>query len=177
MKRTAVALIVAAFLLAGCGSGGGSSGESTAASVSPAAAKRQKKEANAICTRMVTEAHRLGTKALAIDTTRYESTIEFTTEALIAPAVPVIERSARELREVRGEGGEPHLDAYVAIFDPILSLLEERIHAGRQGDTEEAHQIETQLIELGQVQEALAKEAGLPACEVSLVGAFAHAKG
>ena len=176
MKWSALALAVVAFLLAGCGSGAGTSSELTAASVSPATVARQKQEADAICTQMVIEAHRLGRKALTIDPSRYDSTLEFTTEALIAPALPVVEQSARELREVRGEGGEPQLDGYVGMFDPILSLLEKRVRAGRAGESEEAHAIEVQLIELGQIQQTLANQAGLNACKVSLVSAFAHSQ-
>jgi hypothetical protein len=172
MKPTVVALFVVACLLAGCGSGGGTSGESTVAAIPPAKAKRQKQEADAICTRMVTDAHRLGRRALSAGVGGYDSTLEFTTEGLIAPALPVVERSDRELRAVTAGGGEPRLDAYVAMFDPILSLLIERVRVGRQGDAEQAHELEEQLIELGSVQKTLATEAGLKVCTVDLVGSF-----
>ncbi len=174
MKRTAVALfVVAACMLAGCGSGGGTTGESTVAAIQPAKANRQKHEADAICTRMVADAHRLGRQARNEGVEGYESTLEFTTEGLIAPAVPMVERSARELRAVTDGGGEPRLDAYVAMWDPILSLLIERVRSGRQGDAEQAHELEEQLIELGSVQKTLAREAGLKVCTVDLVGSFA----
>lgn len=173
MKRTAVALAVVACLLSGCGSGGGTTGESTVTAISPAKVKRQKHEADAICTRMVADAHRLGRKARSTGVDGYDSTLQFTTEGLIAPALPVVERSARELRVVTTGGDEPRLDAYVAMFDPILSLLIERVRAGRQGDGEQAHELEEQLIELGGIQRTLAKEAGLKVCTVDLVGSFA----
>jgi hypothetical protein len=176
MKRTAVAvaLVVVASLLVGCGSGGGpsSSTGSVTTSLSASEIARQKQEAEAICGRMVVDAHHLGQKAGGVDASKYKSTLEFTTEALIAPALPVIERSARELREVKGEGGERHLDAYVGMFDPILSLLIERVRAGRDGDGDKSHEIEEQLIELGGIQQQLAEEAGLKACTVDLVGSF-----
>jgi hypothetical protein len=175
MKWTtvAVALAVVASLLGGCGSGGGSSSVSTTASTPAADAARQAREADAICTRMVVDAHRLGRKARTVDPSEYADTLDFTTEALIAPALPVIERSARELRAVRGMGDKPQLDAYVGMFDPILSLLIERVKAGRHGDTQQAHEIEEQLIEFGAIQKTLAKEAGLKACTVDLIGSFA----
>ena len=175
MKWTtvAVSLAVVASLLGGCGSGGGSSSATTAASIPAADVARQTREADAICKRMVVDAHRLGREATSRDPSAYGDTLDFTTEALIAPAVPVVERSARELRAVRGTGGVPQLDAYVAMFDPILSLLVERVRAGRRGDSQQAHEIEEQLIEFGGIQKTLAKEAGLKACTVDLIGSFA----
>jgi outer membrane murein-binding lipoprotein Lpp len=173
MKRIAAALVVVACLLAGCGSGGGTTGATTTAStISAAAAKQQKGEADAICTRMIAEAHRLGRKALAAGVGEYDNTLEFTTDGLIAPALPVVERSVRELRAVTTEAGEPQLDGYVAMWDPILSLLIERVQAGRQGEGEQAHQIEEQLIELAGIQKDLAKEAGLKVCTVNLIDSF-----
>jgi hypothetical protein len=179
MKRASLvlALLVCAALLAGCGSGGGdSTAEATAPTVSAKDAARQRREAEAICTRLVGDAHSFARHAFD-ELSKYPNTLEFTTEALIAPALPVVERSARELREVRGEAADPQLSAYVAMFDPILSLLEERVRAGRRGDGNEAHQIEDQLIEFGAIQENLAREAGLKICAVSLVGAFAKSAG
>lgn len=173
MKRSATALVVVACLLAGCGSGGGTTGDvTTATTISTAAAKQQRREADAVCTRMVAEAHRLGRKALSVGVSDYNSTLEFTTDGLIAPAVPAVERSVRELRAVTAEGGEPQLDGYVAMWDPILSLLIERVQAGREGDADGAHQLEEQLIELAGIQKRLAREAGLKVCTVNLIGSF-----
>src|ERR1700759_3256878 len=165
-----LALLVGAALLAGCGSGGSTTSEATAPTVPAKVAARQRGEAEAICTRMVGAAHRFPRHAFD-DASKYPSTLEFTTEALIAPALPVVERSSRELREVRGEAADPQLSAYVAMFDPILSLLEERVRGGRRGANNEARQIEDQLIKFGEIQERLAREAGLKICAVSLVGA------
>jgi hypothetical protein len=175
MKRTAAALVVVACLLAGCGSSGETTGEATAPTVSSAEAQQQRRETDAVCTRMVAEAHRLGRKALSVSPGDYESTLEFTTDGLIAPALPSLEKSVRELRAVTAEGGEPQLDGYVAMWDPILSLLIERVQAGREGDIDGSHQLEEQLIELAAIQRRLAKEAGLKVCTVNLVGSFTSA--
>jgi hypothetical protein len=173
MKSTTIALVVLASILAGCGSGGGSStGATTTTSVPAATAAHQGREAEAVCAKMVNNATRLGKKAFAIDPSRYASSLEFTTEALIAPSLPVVEGSARELRAIIITGAEPKLGAFVNLFDPILALLQDRVRAGRQGNSEEAHEVEQQLIELGQIQRTLAKEAGLKSCDVDFVGAF-----
>lgn len=184
MKRLVPAFVALLVVLAmvGCGSGGsdgGTSVDSTAAAApSTALAARQAREVEAVCTRMAAEAGRLGRKVLAsTDTGEYASTLEFTTEALIAPALPVVEARAAELRAIRGAAAEPQLSAYVNLFDPILALLEDRLQAGRQGDSEEAHELELQLIDLGQIQHALAGQAGLKGCDVDLVGAFSRAAG
>jgi hypothetical protein len=181
MKRLVLALValLAVLGVVGCGSGGGSSTDGTvAAAPSTAVSTRQAREVEGVCRRMAAEAGRLGRKVLAsTDAAEYESTLEFTTEALIAPALPVVEARAAELRAIRGDAAEPQLSAFVNLFDPILALLEDRLRAGRQGDSEEAHELELQVIDLGQIQHALAEEAGLKGCEVDLVGAFSRAAG
>jgi len=180
MKRLvlASAALIAVLVLAGCGSGGGASTTATGAAPPAAVATRQAREVESVCKRMTAEAGRLGSKVLATtDVGEYESTLEFTTEALIVPALPVVEARAAELRAIRGAAAEPKLSAFVNLFDPILALLQDRVQAGRQGESEEAHQLELQLIDLGQIQHALAEEAGLKGCEVDLVGAFSRAAG
>jgi hypothetical protein len=184
MKRLVLAFValLTALALVGCGSGGSgdeaSTGGTAAAAPSPAVSNRQAHEVEKVCTQMAAEAQRLGRKVLATThSDEYESPLEFTTEALIAPAVPVIEARAAELRAIRGAAAEPQLSAFVNLFDPILSLLEDRLRAGRQGDSDAAHKLELQLIDLGQVQHALAEEAGLKGCEVDLVGSFSQSPG
>lgn len=180
MKRLVLASapLITILAIAGCGSGGATSTEVTSAAPTAAAATRQVREVEGVCRRMAAEAGRLGRKVLAsTDVGEYESTLEFTTEALVAPALPVVEKRAAELRAIRGDAAEPELSAFVNLFDPILALLDDRVQAGRQGESEEAHELELQLIDLGQIQHALAKEAGLKGCEVDLVGAFSRAAG
>jgi hypothetical protein len=179
MKRIAVASIVIASIVAGCGSGGSDSGSTaTSAAVPAATVARQEREAEGVCSKMAVAATHLGTKAHAVDPTSFESSLEYTTEALIAPSQPVVERAARELRAILGSQADSNLTAYVNLFDPIAALIEDRVRAGRANNSQEAHEIELELLELSRIQQTLAKEAKLKSCQVDLIGAFgAHTAG
>jgi len=99
--------------------------------------------------------------------------LELTTENLIKPAIPIIEGSSRRLRALKPQAQSISFDAYVNFYDPIVALLHERVEAGEVGDPSRAHDLELQLIDLSAVQRRLAREAGLRACDVDFIQAFA----
>ena len=173
-QKTLVASLLLALFVVGCG--GGSEGGTSAGAVgagarggapSPGAVAA----ADAICVQMIARSGRLGDE-LSAETHSGSGALALTTQ-LMKPAIPIVETSSRRLRELKREAVSSGFDAYVNLFDPILALLRERIAAGEAGDATQAHDLEQQLVEMIDLQRSLAKQAGLEACDVDFIKAFA----
>jgi hypothetical protein len=136
-------------------------------------------DAEAICSEMVAKSRQMGAEFSASASNLTSDALTLTTQNLIKPAIPIVDRSSRRLRSLRPEARSVRFDAYVNLFDPILALLRERVTAGEEGDPTRAHELELQLIDLSALQRSLARRAGLKTCDVDFVHTFAsfgHAK-
>ena len=130
MRRPPVAFLGALLLalaVAACGGGSGSSSSAPVegARLSPAVAKR----ANAICRQFEREL-----VAIAEGIANPPDTVlELTTERLVKPFIPVLEKTATRLRAVGKPGADPSYDLFVELFDPGIVLAEKRVKAGEEG--------------------------------------------
>jgi hypothetical protein len=172
MMLTAALLLL--LFIAGCGgdSGGSSSGQSAATnSAVPSAASVA--DGEAICSAMIARASRMGAQ-FTDNPDFHSSALTLTTQKLIKPAIPIVERSARQLRALRPEAKSVKFDSFVTLYDPILALLRERVDAGEAGDEARARDLELQLLDLADLQRSLAREAGLNTCDVDFIQTFSR---
>lgn len=178
-------MTVVALALAFAGCGGGED-ETTAPATTaraeqppreqdPPSSSAYVKRAEAVCAEMVAEARRLGKAVQEQD--RFPSDPLQATTSLIAPAIPIVAASAKRLRALEDESGDPDFEAYVNVYDPILALLRQRVEAGEAGDPERAKDLELQLLEMIELQRQLARTAGLDGCDVDLIMAFVTPRG
>lgn len=174
MRSAILAATLAVLALAGCGGDEETPPPATGAEGKqvPQASFDYVKPAEAICVDMIAEAKRLGA-ALQKKDEFPSDPLKTTTRYLIAPAIPVVEASARRLRALEGESSTPEFEAYVDVYDPILALLRERVEAGEAGERERAQDLEAQTLDLALLQQQLARVAGLDRCDVDFVQAFA----
>jgi hypothetical protein len=173
MKPTILAGMLLTLVIAGCGGGGASSDTTVAAERSPSA--KSVVAAEAICSQLIARAGRMGAEfsSSADPSEGTSGALELTTKKLIEPAIPILEGSSRQLRALKPQARSANFDAYVNLFDPILALLHERVEAGEEGDTNRAHELELQLIDLSALQRGLARKAGLKTCDVDYIQTFA----
>jgi hypothetical protein len=183
MKRvTPIAVLLLALLLAACGGGSDSStdggaqpaGETAAAPAQDAPAEKPgayAEEADKVCGAMVAQAVRLGDQFRQSPPSG--DPLAFTTQTLVGPAIGVLEERSRELRALEEPDSE-NFNAYVDLYDPIVSLAHSRVAAGNAGDATRAHELELQMVDLNELQRALAKKAGLKSCDVDFFQAFSN---
>ncbi|HEU4393580.1 MAG TPA: hypothetical protein VFR04_08105 [Solirubrobacterales bacterium] len=175
MKRAILIAAVVALSLAGCGGGSEPSAPdpqagSAAERPSTEAADAYLAKADAICHEMVQDSLRMGAKFS--ESPPGGDPLTFTTEELVRPATVILERSARQLRALEPGSGADSFNAYVDLFDPIMSLARNRVRAGEAGDATRAHELELLLVDLSELQRPLAESAGLKACDVDFFQTF-----
>jgi len=98
--------------------------------------------------------------------------VNIAAEGLIKPGLPVLEREARQFRQLSDEKGDASLARYVAIFDPIEALAHDLVRASSKRDFDAVRRIEKLMTDLGQDQRAMTRELGLRACDVDFVNAL-----
>lgn len=175
MKHAIIAIVLATVAIAGCGGGSdstdsSSSGKSAVTNARVGGALNRKAEA--FCAEMVAAATRMGAE-FRDGSVGSSDPLTMTTERLIKPAIPIVEKGSAKLRGLGPSPTNVHFESYVKLFDPILSLLRDRVEAGEAGEGDHAHELELQLIELSALQRSLARQAGLDACDVDFVQTFA----
>jgi hypothetical protein len=169
-----MAALILALLLAGCGGGSETTGTQTEPSQGQATAGNQAYAAAAdrICAAMIVDSRRMGDRFRAIPRVGVDA-LTLTTQRLVKPALPILERSAARLRALAAEADSVELGSYVALFDPIVAVVADRVEAGEAGDSERARELELQMIDLSELQRQLAQEAGLQTCDVDFIATFA----
>jgi hypothetical protein len=142
--------------LAGCGGGGSSTSE---ARLAPAVHRH----AEAICREFDRELVAIGHGALANPP---HTTLELTTQRLVKPTIPVLEKTAARLQALQGQAGNASFELFSNLFDPAIVLAEKRLKAGEEEDYERSHGLEEQLTNLSETQRRAARNAGLAACDI-----------
>lgn len=179
MNRAIILAATVALLLALAGCGGGGSDATGEWSPNNSSPERSKGEyvtkADRICSAMAVDARRMGDRFRALTGVKVRA-ITLTTQRLVKPALPVIERSARRLRALEPEAASIDFESYVSLYDPIASIVRERIRAGEAGDSNGAHKLELILLDLSDIQQRLAREAGLQACDVDFIQVFSSGR-
>lgn len=174
MSRLTPILLLVALLLGGCGGGGRetTADSSTEASTAPPTGSRDYVAAgDRICAEMVAEARQMGRRFQEFDNPGLPA-LTLTTRELIEPALPILERSGARFRALESGSESLELGSYTALYDPIVAVVRDRVEAGREGDATRAHALELQMLELGELQRGLAREAGLKSCDVDFIQAF-----
>jgi len=133
-------------------------------------------KADEICSGMIADSRHMVNRFMETPHPGVDS-LTLTTQELVKPAIPILERSARRLRALKQKATSVKFDSYVTLFDPIVSLARDRVRAGEAGDTGRAHTLELLLVELSTLQRSLAREAGLKTCDVDFIEAFSSPKG
>lgn len=159
-----IAAALIALGLAGCGEGGGTTPHSVEAS--PALLSR----ANATCRYFRRETAKIGRRALNGN----PNPAELTTERLVKPSIPLIERVARRQQALARQGNDPKLILYARLFEPIIVLAKERLRTGRNSERPGHAQafvlsrgLENLMTEIGLEQRQVAREAKLPDCSIN----------
>lgn len=163
-RRLAPIVVASALLLAtGCGGRDGATPEGTAAS--PALIAR----ANATCRYFLHEIRVLGKGVLR----EIADIPRLTTERLVKPSIPLLERVARRQQAVARLAHDPQISLYADLFDPIIVLAQRRLRIGRAAerpghaqDVLRGQEVERLMSDLGLEQRVAAREAGLSACNV-----------
>jgi hypothetical protein len=178
VKRFAATLALLALVLSGCGGGSDTTAHEAATPPRSDASQHRSRAyvaaADRICAGMVAASRRFAVR-LGRSSDRGLSALALTTRALIEPALPPLERSARRLRAVAARSDDLAFQSYVSLYDPIIAVVRDRAAAGEAGDATRAHALELQMLDLSNLQRKLAQEAGLKTCDVDFIHTFANA--
>jgi hypothetical protein len=174
MSRSIPIVVLVALFLCGCGD---TETQSDSAPTQPPAAAESNDRtyvpaAERICAGMIAESQRMGARFARLPNQGLGA-LALTTRELVAPALPILERSAAKLRAVERHADSLALESYVSLYDPIVAVIRERVAAGEAGDATRAHELELQMVDLSTLQRRLAREAGLKTCDVDFIHTFA----
>jgi hypothetical protein len=156
-RSLAAASVLLALSLAACG--GGDDGAPAETRVPAAVLAR----ANAICAGFLHETRQLGRRALANPPS---TTLELTTERLVAPSIPLLESAAKRMQALEPKANSSLFDLYADLFDPAIVLAQKRLTAGRDGDLAKSKSLEDALSSISREQRQAARIVGLPRCDV-----------
>lgn len=176
MRRSLPIFALLALALVGCGGGGA---DETAPSTTPRRGESHAYVAPAdrVCAGMTADSRRMAAEFARYPNEEGLPALLLTTRQLIEPALPVLERSGRRLRALQKAGGSVAFGSYVALYDPIVAVVRDRVEAGEAGDATRAHALELQMLNLSDLQRQLAREAGLKTCDVDFIHTFATSGG
>ncbi|HEX5928544.1 MAG TPA: hypothetical protein VFY48_04045 [Solirubrobacterales bacterium] len=168
--RPAALLATLALALGGCGDGE-ESGQGPPSQAAPASVLEQ---ADANCRQVRREAVQLADRAFSGDVNLSRAA----TERLIKPSVPLLEGFAsRQQRLARGTG-DPELELYARLFDPLIVLVQERLRSGEESDSplnEASRGFELLTGSVADEQRQVAREAGLRDCAIDFEQALTSA--
>ena len=156
-----LAVVLSALLLQACGGGGGEGGEPAAAVSKPPPAVLSR--ANANCRDFLHETKRIGRDAL---TGPPVTTLALTTNRLVKPSIPVLERIANRQQALEPAAHSAVFALYANLFDPIIVLAQSRLSSGRAEDYSRSKEIEERLTDLGLEQRHFARLASLKDCDL-----------
>lgn len=177
MKWLAAILAVLALLLYGCGGGSETTAQDAAAQPSNAPQRGSRAyvaAADRICAGMIADSRRMAVRFRHLPNRGLDA-LALTTRALVEPALPALERSARRMRALAARSDSLPLESYVSLYDPIIAVVRDRALVGETGDATRAHALELQMLDLSDLQRGLARDAGLKTCDVDFIRTFATA--
>jgi hypothetical protein len=174
MSRLIPMVVLVALLLGGCGGSSTTtvSESSSASSGAESGNRSYVAAADHVCAGMIAESRRMGAR-FTHQRAGEGDALTLTTRELVEPALPILERSAGRLRALEGRANSLALKSYVALYDPIVAVVRDRVEAGEAGDATRAHALELQMLDLSEIQRQVAREAGLKTCDVDFIHTFA----
>jgi hypothetical protein len=175
MSRLIPISVLIALLLSGCGGSSETTAQESPAqprAATEAGSRDYVAAADRICAEMIADSRRMGARFARLSSPGI-SALALTTRELVEPALPVLERSASRLRALAGKTKNLALESYVSLYDPIVTVVRGRVEAGKAGDATRAHALELQMLDLGELQRKLARDAGLKTCDVDFIQTFA----
>lgn len=171
MRRSLPIFVLLALLLVGCGEGSEETTQTTTAQKGESRAYVA--AADRICAGMIADSRRMAAEFSRYPNDEGLRALTVTTRELVEPALPVLERSGRRLRALERSTDSVPFGSYVALYDPIVAVVRDRVEAGEAGDETRAHALELQMLDLSDLQRRLALEAGLKTCDVDFIRTFA----
>lgn len=172
MRWSLTVLVLFTLALNGCGGGSETTAQDAQAEPQEGNAQTYVEEADRICVGMVAESRRMAVRFSRLSDPGL-SALALTTKELVAPALPILERSAGRMRVLAGRSDILALESYASLYDPIVAVVRERVRAGEAGDEARAHALELQMLDLSALQRKLAREAGLQSCDIDFIHTFA----
>lgn len=166
--RHPIAMLLAAVAisaLAACGGGGGQADQS-------AASPHVLAKANANCRQML---HAVKQLAKGVLNSGYANTLELTTEGFAKPGIALVRREAQRQQALQHTADDPHFSLYAELFDPIIVMAEQRLHAGQAREIAQAQLLQDLLTSLGAEQREAARRAGLRDCGIDFLDAMVRA--
>ncbi len=163
---TLLALIAA---ISGCG--GSDETEATSAEAAPAIVAK----ADANCRQLRREVVKLAHNAFSGAPDPGVVTVR-----LVRPTLVVLESFARRQQQLARSSGNPELQLYARLFEPIVVLAHQRVQAGRQytaGAAEAstvARGYENLMSTVAEEQREAARRAGLEACSIDFIRVLTH---
>jgi hypothetical protein len=154
----AVAAVLATLLISACGSDGDSA-ERSEGKIPAAVVAR----ANANCRELRRETTQIGR---AVPGNLPPGTLALTTDLLVKPSIPVLERAADRQQALKPAAGNLSFDLYADLFDPIVVLAQKRLAAGETGDFMASKGFDAMLTDFGLEQRRVAQLAGLRDCGI-----------
>jgi hypothetical protein len=155
-------LLAALFLFSALAAGCGGGGEETSAQRASAAVLAR---ANRNCRQLRRDVVKLGSGAFSGATNLAQAT----TEKVIKPSIPLLESFAARQQRLAGGTGDRKFELYARLFEPIVVLAHERLHAGEESDSPfnaAARGFEILTNTVADEQQQVAKEAGLADCGI-----------
>lgn len=157
---TVATAALSALVLSACGGNGGEEGAETVAKVPPAVLAR----ADANCRYFLHETQRIGRTALHNEPPA--TTLDLTTERLVKPSIPLLERVADRQQALEPAAHAPLFTLYANLFNPIVVLARKRLSTGQAEDLAGSKEVEEMLTDLGLEQRHLARLANLRDCDL-----------
>lgn len=154
----AAAAVLATLLVSACGSDGDNAERGEAQIPAGVVAR-----ANANCREFRQETTRVGR---AVPGNLPPATLALTTELLVKPSIPVLERAADRQQALKPAADNRNFDLYADLFDPIVVLAQKRLAAGETGDFMASKGFDAMLTDFGLEQRRVAQLAGLRECGI-----------
>jgi hypothetical protein len=143
--------------LAGCGGGANDSGKRASDAVLA--------RADVNCRELRRDIVELGRGAFTGSTNLAEAA----TQRIVKPSIPLLEDFALRQQRLARDSGDPKLQLYARLFEPIVVLAHERLRSGEESNSPlnaAAKGFEILTTSVVDEQRQVAKEAGLSACAI-----------
>jgi hypothetical protein len=179
LPRGLLAALIAAAAIGGCGKSAGTGSEpqaqgahrSTAQAETAAERATYTSHAERICQGSVREARGLRV-SLPNAISHSFSAEEGITKGLVEPGIEILSRESRQLRGLEPRPASASLERFLGLFEPIVTLSQQRLKAGEDHNLQRGHQLELLIAGLSHEQTDIAKRLGFKRCGIGFFEAL-----